>query len=358
MDTGGTQPAGPEPSAHPPAVDPAAASPTTEADGRTACDECGATAVDEDGFCRVCGLRAAPLHGPDTWLSDLGAAAGLSDRGRVHIHNEDGMGLELLPPGVHGPRLGGAVGVVCDGVSSAFGSGPAAQAAAAAAAAALARLAAAAMPAPGPEPAGPETVRAVPPRLHQALTTALTDAVQVAQDAVLGVAEEQGLAPACTFVGAIVLDDVLAVGWLGDSRAYLVDGAGARVLTEDDTMAAEAVRAGLLPPELAEQGRAAHTITRWLGNARTSWPPRTRVVGLRPPGRVVLCSDGLWNYASAAATLAAHVDACACGSGSGSGSGTGATPIAVARHLVDVALRAGGADNITVIVIDIPARPG
>ncbi|MEX5633066.1 PP2C family protein-serine/threonine phosphatase [Parafrankia sp. FMc2] len=295
------------------------------------CRRCAGLVLPGDRYCEQCGTRldaaarsgTHALRASDARQRDLGLAAGATDRGLVHRANEDGMGLGLLPDGR------GAVGVVCDGVSSAPGSGPAAAGAARAATELL-------------------TTRAeqwrTGPGLAEEVTTTLRDAARAAQTAAVAGAAELGLTPACTFVAAVAVGDTLVVGWLGDSRAYLVDAAGTRRLTEDDTVAAEAVRAGQLPPELAEQGRAAHTITRWLGSACPSPVPRTRVVRLRPPSRVVLCSDGLWNYASAAAALAAHI----------AEPGADATPITVARHLVDVALRAGGADNVTVIVIDIP----
>jgi serine/threonine protein phosphatase PrpC len=72
-------------------------------------------------------------------------------------------------------------------------------------------------------------------------------------------------------------------------------------------------------------------------------PPR--LTALRPPGagRLLLCTDGLWNYVADAAELGELID----------GLAAGAAPAAVARALTDVALERGGRDNITVAVIDI-----
>jgi serine/threonine protein phosphatase PrpC len=68
-------------------------------------------------------------------------------------------------------------------------------------------------------------------------------------------------------------------------------------------------------------------------------------VDLDEPGLVVVCSDGLWNYLPAAEDLAAAVT-------DGDEYDTGLSrPLAVARHLVQVALDAGGADNVTVAVV-------
>jgi serine/threonine protein phosphatase PrpC len=60
-------------------------------------------------------------------------------------------------------------------------------------------------------------------------------------------------------------------------------------------------------------------------------------------GRLVLCTDGLWNYAPTPAELGGLIDALP----------TGAPPVAVARELTNVAITRGGRDNITIAVVDI-----
>jgi serine/threonine protein phosphatase PrpC len=150
------------------------------------------------------------------------------------------------------------------------------------------------------------------------------------------------MGPSCTFAAAVVAGDSLTVGWLGDSRVYLF-GADAVRLTADDTASAEAARAGLIPEDSAETAPGAHTITRWLGPDGGHAELHVASAPLTDPGRVVVCTDGLWNYASAAVTLAAHVEELP----------AGASPIEVARHLGEVALLAGGRDNVTVVVVDV-----
>jgi serine/threonine protein phosphatase PrpC len=119
-------------------------------------------------------------------------------------------------------------------------------------------------------------------------------------------------------------------------------------MTADDTVAAEAARAGLIPLDEAETAYGAHMITRWLGPESGDPAPHIASTALTGPGRVVVCTDGLWNYASTTSTLAGHVAALP----------ADAPAIEVARHLAAVALKAGGHDNITVIVMDIPDIPG
>ena len=312
------------------------------------CPACLSTAADDDGYCLDCGLRRTPTQAGDHTEVHLGRLAGVSDRGLAHPENEDAMGLALVAPPAGRPGAGPAlVAVVCDGVSTAPGSGPAAAAAAAAATSTLSAW----LTGPPPDaPDGPDR-QDVPdgpdaPDLPDApdVPGALRAAARAGQQAITAPADS-GPAPACTFAAAVVTGSWLTAGWLGDSRVYLLgdDGAALR-LTADDTVAAEAARAGLIPARLAETAPGAHTITRWLGPDAAEAEPHIAVLPLTVGGRVVVCSDGLWNYASTAAELAALV----------AGVPRQAGPLAVARHLTAAALRAGGRDNITVIVIDIP----
>ena len=69
--------------------------------------------------------------------------------------------------------------------------------------------------------------------------------------------------------------------------------------------------------------------------------PHVRCYQPERPGRLVLCSDGLWNYAEEPPAVARIL------SGAGPGS-----PAEAARVLLQSALDAGGADNVTVAVLD------
>jgi PPM family protein phosphatase len=130
---------------------------------------------------------------------------------------------------------------------------------------------------------------------------------------------------------------------VGDSRAYWFDAQESRQLTVDDSFAEDGLAKGVLTPEDAAHSPFLHTITHWVGPDAPERPPR--LVTLRPdcPGRLVLCSDGLWNYAPTAEELGGLIEALP----------AGAAPAAVARALTDTALARGGRDNITVAVVDI-----
>ena len=285
---------------------------------RAGCRACGAPAdaIGEDGYCSVCGVRERP--GDARIELDLLTAAGVSDQGRLHHRNEDSFHLEVCG------ELGVAV-VVCDGISSASAGNIAARDAARAAGVILAQAA------------------ADPTRDAEA---AILEAIQAANDAV-GLVEWttklKRVDPSCTLVAAVCRGPEVVVGWVGDSRAYWLDGEESRQLTVDDSFAEEGIAKGLLTPEQAAHSPFLHSITHWVGPDSPERPPR--LVALRPErrGRLVLCTDGLWNYASGADELSRLVDALP----------AGAAPAAVARSLVDTANQRGGHDNINVAVVDI-----
>jgi serine/threonine protein phosphatase PrpC len=160
-------------------------------------------------------------------------------------------------------------------------------------------------------------------------------------------------------VTGVVDGDLLVLGWVGDSRAYWLPddhgspgtlgvlatdtktetaAVGARVLTVDDSVAAEQIAHGVAR-DVAESGPQAHAITRWLGVDSPTSPAHTATETVRGHGWVMLCSDGLWNYCSEAADLAALVAELAAAH---------PTALALSRALVDWAKEQGGHDNITV----------
>jgi serine/threonine protein phosphatase PrpC len=173
-------------------------------------------------------------------------------------------------------------------------------------------------------------------------------AATVAREAVAALAGPGGESPAATFVSAVVAGGTVTVCWLGDSRAYWLDAGdegSARLLTRDDSLAEEMVALGLLPEDEVLTSPQAHVVTRWIGPGADALVPH--VTEFSPPGRgvLMLCSDGLWNYAPDAGTLAGLAMP-----------GALADPRAAAADLVRFALDAGGMDNITVALAPYPAE--
>ncbi|WP_053079826.1 PP2C family serine/threonine-protein phosphatase, partial [Nostocoides jenkinsii] len=305
----------------------------------TPCTACGQGNY-VDGYCDNCGAKQADPRdhfeeSPATWVG------GVCDIGRRHTRNEDALALaaEATP----GSR---AVLVVCDGVSNTTDSHVASLAGAKAARGILDK----------PLSAGVGT----PEATKAAAVRRLDEAVQAANKAVIATVADKNdpNPPSCTFTGAIVTrasgsgigtTGITAyVGNVGDSRIYwLPDGTeGAEQLSRDDSYAADRIAAGVERKE-AETGPMAHSITRWLGiDAPDDITPHTREVAVDRPGWLMLCSDGLWNYCSAAADMQALVARLVA-------EGSGQTPTALAGALVDFANNAGGADNITVALARI-----
>jgi serine/threonine protein phosphatase PrpC len=147
--------------------------------------------------------------------------------------------------------------------------------------------------------------------------------------------------PSCTLVSAAWRDGQVVVGWVGDSRAYwLPDDGPAEQLSVDDSWATEQIRAGVAR-EIAEADPKAHAITRWLGADSPDIDAETATTIATTPGWLLVCSDGLWNYCSAAADLHKLVAA------------QSTEPLACAEALVQWANEQGGHDNITVTLARI-----
>nr|WP_316772768.1 protein phosphatase 2C domain-containing protein [Streptomyces sasae] len=295
------------------------------------CVACRAGRVDDDGYCENCG-HAQPRE-RDHMEQESGPVAAVSDRGLRHHRNEDAftVGRAVLPDGT--PAL---LAIVCDGVSSATRPDEASMAASRAASEAL--------------------LAALPQGTHP--QAALHEAIVAASQAVNALAEEPPSArehaphqnaPACTIVGSIVTSGLLVVGWVGDSRAYWVPvdpGTPAVRLTEDDSWAAQMVAAGLMSEAEAYADERAHAITGWLGADAYELEPHTASFKPDRPGVVVVCTDGLWNYAETAEEMSEVVPADAV-----------QRPLHAARVLVGHALDGGGHDNVTVALLPFPAPP-
>ncbi|MCY9787211.1 protein phosphatase 2C domain-containing protein [Nocardiopsis sp. EMB25] len=280
-----------------------------------------------DGYCMTCGLLQPT--GRDHVEVSTESAAGVSDRGLRHKRNEDAMAVRVLP--ADDPHAPGAVlAVVCDGVSTS----------------------------PRPDEASRVTAEAgvavLVERMRQgadpreATGAAMTHAAR----AVAAIAESPRSAPACTFVSAVVRPDTgtVTVGWVGDSRAYWLSGGPAAsasaLLTKDDSWSEAMVQMGMLSREEAMRSANAHALVAWMGADSGEVDAHVCTVTPTGPGAVVLCTDGLWNYYPEAADLTAAVP------------GAGTAPREAARRYVDLAIRAGGKDNITVVVIPVPGRRG
>lgn len=287
------------------------------------CPVCGGT-IDSDGYCQTCGAKAPSRRDhveaePADWL------AGVCDRGVAHPRNEDAMALWAAPAGRQ------AVLVVCDGVSTSAEADVASQAGVERACAVLTEAVTAAT---GPDAEFSDALVRAASEANTAITHATT--------------AEGPVAGSATFAAAVVYGDAVHYASLGDSRVYWLSETEQLILTRDDSVAQEFIEQGM-PRGEAESMPKAHAITRWLGSDAEDVVPRTGVFRPGGDGWLVVCSDGLWNYASEPAELASQVTAA---------TAKDRSPLGVARRLVQWANASGGQDNVTVVLARYAASLG
>lgn len=144
-------------------------------------------------------------------------------------------------------------------------------------------------------------------------------------------------------IGATVAALILANGhfvsfWAGDSRLYRLRDGVVEILTTDHSIVADLVIAGQMTWDEAEHHPQSNAITRAVGVGDEFQVDKIRGE-VEPGDRFLLCTDGLNKYADTK-TLERILTA---------------APIeTVVDELLTTALDGGGADNISIIVVDVP----
>ncbi len=126
---------------------------------------------------------------------------------------------------------------------------------------------------------------------------------------------------------------------IGDSRAYLLRGGILTQVTTDHTYVQHLVDEGRITAEEAATHPHRNMILRALGDNDGEIVPDESVRETQPGDRWLLCSDGLSglvSFETIEETLGGIADPGGC-----------------ADALVDLALRAGGTDNVTVVIADM-----
>jgi protein phosphatase len=142
-----------------------------------------------------------------------------------------------------------------------------------------------------------------------------------------------------TMTVALVGEGRVAIGHVGDSRAYLIRDGSLEQLTEDHSLVAELVRSGKLSPEEAEGHPQRSVITRALGTD-PDVDVDTFSIQTRPDDLFLICSDGLTSMVDDETILSEVA--------SNRDDLQGA-----AKALVRAANKGGGEDNITVVFFEI-----
>jgi serine/threonine protein phosphatase PrpC len=153
----------------------------------------------------------------------------------------------------------------------------------------------------------------------------------------VGQQHEHLLGMATTMTLACSLGPRLVLAHVGDSRAYLLRDEGLWQLTRDHTAAQDLVDAGLLREPRDAALRLQHTLTQVLGAAVNLGEPEVQQLALADGDQVLLCSDGLTSMVEDLA-IAQHLSGAA-------------SAVEACQALVDAALRNGGKDNVTVVLM-------
>ena len=253
--------------------------------------------------------------------------AALTDVGLCMEINEDALSVFAVgspaPPVVSG---GAAVSLsspavvlgVYDGTGDGYPEGPGGNPGHLAARIVSERLAAVAATAAVVEPAG-----------------LLRAALAAAGDAIFAAHHGRGAIVVTTATLALVVSDHVSIANVGDSRAYLFRAMALTQLTRDDTLVADLVESGQLAPAEVETYSHRTVITRALGFAKDT-EVRITAHTLQPDDVLLLCTGGLWRLVGddALAAILARPE----------------RPEALCRLLVEAVHRAGGHDNVTVVV--------
>ena len=130
---------------------------------------------------------------------------------------------------------------------------------------------------------------------------------------------------------------------IGDSRAYRLRGGELRQMTNDHSFVQYLVDTGQLTPEQAENHPQRSVLLRVLGDSQEDVTLDESQPDFTVGDRWLLCSDGLCGFVS--------------GQTIGKMLYRSETPQQACETLVELALKAGGPDNITCVVADIVEDP-
>jgi serine/threonine protein phosphatase PrpC len=179
----------------------------------------------------------------------------------------------------------------------------------------------------------------------------IREAITAANNRIYGLANNdpnlRGMA--CVLTLALVEEDEITIGHVGDSRLYLIWNGALRKLTSDHSPVGEDEDAGELSEPEAMRHPRRNEVFRDVGSqprlANDTDFIEIRHCRFRPEAALLLCSDGLTDYVASSQVreIVGRYDG---------------DPARVAAELVDEANRAGGDDNVTALFVAGPEYRG
>jgi protein phosphatase len=142
-----------------------------------------------------------------------------------------------------------------------------------------------------------------------------------------------------TLVAALEVEGNLCIASVGDSRAYVLDDGGLRMVTDDQTWVNEVGRPMGLDEESLRNHPWRHVLTMAIG-ASAPLTVNYYSVPLHPGALVLICSDGLHGVVGSAEMEQIL-----------RGGRNGGSLEESCRRLVQAAKEAGGPDNVTAVLV-------
>lgn len=147
---------------------------------------------------------------------------------------------------------------------------------------------------------------------------------------------------ATTVVAAVIRNNSLLVANVGDSRAYLIRNGGIRQITHDHSVVGEMLRAGTITESEARQSNLRNRLSRSVGSDSKLEVELYAPIPLRSGDIILLCTDGLTQYASEKDLLEAT---------------SNGTSQEIVERLIAFAKEHGGSDNITALAVKYGEAP-
>ena len=171
---------------------------------------------------------------------------------------------------------------------------------------------------------------------EEAIQELMEEGMRSAHQAIL----QQAPGGGSTLTGLLILQDQMTIAHIGDSRAYqIVPEKDVQVLTTDHSLVKRLQDLGQITSDEAAIHPQRNVLYRALGQAE---PIDAEVITSPVPssGYLMLCSDGLWGVVSDNEMVEIIT--------------TADSPQEASQKLLEAANTAGGPDNISVIIIEIP----
>jgi PPM family protein phosphatase len=287
------------------------------------CTKCGASVNAGDNFCEECGASIKEAAANFKAINDSfprsevfvydSSLAAVTNKGRRHPRNED-AGIAFKCENTD------SILIVADGVSSSVNATSGSQKAI-------------------------EVIKETLVKNDASAKELIASAIRLGDACVKNLPyetkEDELYGPETTVVAALVQGENVTIGWVGDSRAYLLNNHKQELLTVDDSWIELVVTEGSMTREQASLDKRAHCVTQVLGMHDQEAEVHLVEGKLYKGDLLLLCSDGLWNYFQGEKALLYAITAF----------GINSDAALICEHLTQLANVAGGHDNITVALL-------